>query len=185
MSISSRYRLLNSKFQHLYITWVTFAFEKTFTKILSEIASQKNWDDMFTTEINSRINTESKRITFWEIWTLTSFLVFSIESWPVLNLSGNIIGGFGLLENILGPVSKIVISAIYLTFPVVGYTGFIGGGLIIYTIYIIKFYVYCISHRLKELSEKNLCEYDDKDEYQIEIFTNQKTCIQCHQLVQM
>ena len=139
---------------------------------------------MFSTEINSKITTESKIITFCVMWTITSSLMFSIECWPVFNLSGNIFVGFGLLENIFGPVSNVVSSVIYLTFPVIGYTGFIGGGLIIYMIYIIKFYVYCISHRLKELSEKNVCEYDDKDEFQMEVFSDLKTCIQCHQLIQ-
>ena len=176
---------LTSKFQHLYLTWIIFTFEITFSKILSEIASENLWDEMFTPKINSRITAESNIITLCQLGALITFLLFSMECLPIFNFFQNIFDALNSLKDIFGPISNVVNLAVYLTFPVVGYSACCGGGLMIYMVLHIKFHVYCISHRLEELSTRKVCDYSKMDEFHMEVRSDLKTCIRCHQVIQM
>ncbi|XP_063914039.1 uncharacterized protein LOC135130565 [Zophobas morio] len=97
----------------------------------------------------------------------------------------NIFDALNSLKDIFGPISNVVNLAVYLTFPVVGYSACCGGGLMIYMVLHIKFHVYCISHRLEELSTRKVCDYSKMDEFHMEVRSDLKTCIRCHQVIQI
>ncbi|EFA04737.1 odorant receptor 269 [Tribolium castaneum] len=163
-----------------------FTAEKILTKLFIKLAVVRFWTlTRFPPEISKKIAFESKIVTGASIIALTVMFLFSTVNVPFFG-DKNVIYGIMLIQKSFGRTAKLFCFLYYGTLPILAYVAFISGGVLIYTLMHLRFYIFVINHYL----ERIVLQYDlvisdshklRDEEYQKSIYDQLKICIGRHQ----
>ncbi|XP_063914610.1 uncharacterized protein LOC135131026 isoform X2 [Zophobas morio] len=140
-------------------------------------------------QITRRILFESKMVTLAEIGTLSVLLIYSAS---YFRLFGNekFVYGVVLFKRTFTKMADYFCLVYFSTLPILAYVAFINGGVIIYTLMHLRFYMFLINGHLEQIFVDYDLIIDDyaklKDQnYQEEVFEQLKNCIERHQPIKL
>jgi hypothetical protein len=175
-------------FQAVYGIWTAFIIERTISKIYpdSSFVVARNWNDVDPILI-AKIFTESKVVTVSQLFILIILLIFSILFWPIFTTNEIFFAVKTFRDHFHTSVANFFCLLYYSTFLLLGYAGFVNGGIMVHMISHNKYSVYIINDNLKTMSKNVPLDNEECplscENYQNAVFNQLKACIQRHQAI--
>jgi hypothetical protein len=171
----------------VYGIWVAFVVERTVSKIYldSSFGGDKNWNDVDPI-LTAKIFTESKVLTVSQLFVLINLLIFSVSFWPIFITDENLPYAVKTFrDHFRTSIANFFCFLYYSTFPLLGYAGFVNGGIIVHMTSHNNYSVYIINDNLKTMSKNVPLDSEECplscENYQNAVFNQLKVCIQWHQ----